>query len=356
LAGRLIAAVAAIALIFIGLALRGSFSDDSSSDSGGGSTPSDSGDGDVLACTEGLEDVCRAVKPDDWTIQMIPSAITSSVEVAAPGAEVALWITFGPWDSIRTVDDATNQRTNADMPAEGEAIAVSPLVTVAWSDRATVLETACGKRLWECVRQHGGQRWSDFGGESRWGQMKLGLSSPASSSLGAAALSSYVGDTLGTMKYSAARLRDASVVRAMDSLDSVLQVDRNVLNAMITRGPASVDAAVVTEAEAVVAFRDAASRAAQVQMSLLEPNAYLAVKLVPISGDRNDGDVRSKLTTELIGRGGWRDPTTLKPGAGTSGSLPPLVQSGLPSYTEAQGLPPVGVIEATRQAWVATAG
>lgn len=352
LTGRLVAAAVAIVLIVMGLALRGTF-DGPDEDTGSATVDSSSGgDARVLACTDGLDDVCRTVIPDGWDLRIIPADITSSTEVVEPGGQVALWITFGPWDSIRTVDDRTNKRVNTDMPAEGETIAVSPAVTVAWNDRAEVLTSACGTEFWTCVRDHAGERWSSFGGDSRWGQLKVGLASPTSSAFGAAAIANYVGDTLGATTYSASRLRDASVIRAFDSLDSVLRVERSVLSAMITRGAASVDVAVVTEAEAIDAFRQSGDRATQVTMAALAPRSFMAVKLVEIGG-QSAGDVRSDLETALIDDGAWRDPKTLQP-ATNAATLPFLTD--VSQYPTDQGLPAVGVIEATRQAWVTTAG
>ncbi len=129
-------------------------------------------------------------------------ALEGANAILAGKAQPTLW---SPSDSLalRLLESSWRSRRDSDVFAQEGADAPrslfrSPLVLVAWQDRANLLMGEEGTLTWGTLLQAlaAPEGWSDLGGKPEWGHVKLGHPSPRHSSAGALALLRMVEDTL----------------------------------------------------------------------------------------------------------------------------------------------------------------
>lgn len=66
----------------------------------------------------------------------------------------------------------------SDLPAGATVFARSPIAIAVWAEKAPTLENECGTVTPACLVEQAGTPWSEIGGSSGWGAVRLGLSDP----------------------------------------------------------------------------------------------------------------------------------------------------------------------------------
>lgn len=177
---------------------------------------------------------------------------------------------FAPSDSmvmnLLDVDwDAKYHRSPFSSPPD--PLVITPLVFVAWEDRATVLQSAGGGIInWESIRKavSSNQGWPAIGGKAEWGFVKLGHTDPTQSNSGIQALylmsleyykknSITVGDLLDP-KYQAFVSEVEKGVGRFEASTGTFMTD------MVRFGPSKYDIAVVYENLAIAQLGNAQGR------------------------------------------------------------------------------------------------
>ncbi len=153
---RVAALVAAVALVVAAVAVRAAREDGGDPDGAGsgllGGSPV------AGSCVGELRDLCRRSVPTgevDWTFS--PAAVTAA---DLEGSEPLAVVLPAAWADV--ADDA---RARAGQPplSRSDVVARTPLLMVAFEDRASVLAEACGLEVaeldWACVGEHAGTPW-----------------------------------------------------------------------------------------------------------------------------------------------------------------------------------------------------
>lgn len=339
MAARILALLAAVAMVVGAVAVRGAMDDDEER----ATTAL------RLVCSTELAAVCDALAADGRT------DVRATVEAAAETAErlTALgqgehagldgWLVAGPWPAI--VDEARDRDAKDALLDDGPVLARSPVVLAVWPDRAEVLERHCegGTVGWRCLGENAGKPWSSLpDGDARWGPVKPGLP-PVSTATGLAVLGAATVAWFGDQPVaSSTDLRDGPY---QDWLDRLLRAAPGntpaTVETVLQRGPAAFDAVGTVEAEAGPLL-SRSPRSPKPALLYPEPVATADVVLGTTGGRA------AQLLRELVAgpagkralsASGWRVPgETLAPGLDPSRALPP-----------ASGLPSPGVLEALRQ-------
>lgn len=298
------ALVAAVGVVLVAVVVRDRLDQDGGSGAGGG--------GRVLVCPPELADACeRADLGGDVEVRVERALDTAEVLTTArdaDGADADLWLVTRPW--AQSVDDArerANEPTLLGDPAG--PVARSPIGVLVWEDRAAALEAgACGGTIgWRCVGDAADRMWDEVGGEPAWGQVRAGLTDPASAT-GLTVLGGAVAGYLDRCDYATNDV-DGELSSWLGGLSAT--ADRTAdepVPRMLTRGPGELAALGVVEADAVAA---SATGRDDVRLVVPEPVATADLVVVPV-GDGNDGaaadladdaDLRQALTGA-----GWRAP------------------------------------------------
>lgn len=337
-AARLLALLAAVAMVAGALVVRDRMDDDEERSS---TTLR-------LACSTELAAVCEALAADPG------SDVRATVEEAAataerltalgPGEDAGLdgWLVAGPWPAI--VDDARRRAANDPVLDGGtDVLARSPIVLAVWPDRDAVLKPHCGGTVgWKCLGEVAGEQWASLpGGRPEWGPVKPGLP-PFATAGGVAVLAAATASFLGRPVESSADLEDGSYQDWLAQL--IRAVPRNTgasIETMLQRGPAAFDAVGALEAEAAPLL---ARTAREPKPALLYPEPVATADVVLGTTGRRAAELLRDLVAGPTGRtalaaAGWRVPgQATAPGIDATRALPP-----------ASGLPDPGVLEALRR-------
>ena len=332
---RVLALAVAVALVLGALALRASRDtpgdDDATTDGATtrGAPP--------LTCPEELAQPCAAAAAASGSAPW-PSAAEIADRLATTSDEVALL----PAAWVDVVDDERDRDGLAPLH-RSEVVASTPLLVVAFADRAVVLADACGIDVrglgWACVGEHVGERWEDLGGDLRWGDVRVGHL-PPSSATGLQATAGVVAARTG-LPFSLAELRDVGVAswlrrveRAVDTFDPP---GGSFPAGMVSQGPSVANVATATEAE--LSLRDLTTPFGPLEVSV--PDPLFVVELVVTGADEAAVDTAAAgLDATPFAEAGWRlEPATPPPGA-------PVADVGPPART-----PSGGVLTAVRGAW-----
>lgn len=338
-AARLLALLAAVAMVVGAVAVRARLDDDEER-----STTTLR-----LVCSTELAAVCDALSDDagsDVRATVEPAADTAArLTALGQGEQPALdgWLVAGPWPAI--VDDARERDARVALLEEGQVLARSPVVLAVWPDRADVLGRHCGGGTvgWKCLGDNVGAQWSSLpGGDVRWGSVKPGLP-PVSTATGLAVLGAatvaWFGDRPvasstdlqeGAYQDWLARLLRAVPATPPATIDTVLR-----------RGPATFDAVGTVEAEAAPVL---ARTARDPKPTLLYPEPVATADVVLGTTDGRAAGLLRELVAGPTGRralaaAGWR-----VPGEPPAPGIDPTVE--LPADS---GLPSPGVLEALRR-------
>lgn len=322
---RVLALLAAIGLIVGALAIRNRIDDDNGGAGGDGG-------GDLrLTCTPELETVCERL-PDEAggiTVTIEEAGVTADRLLDANRAEIDGWLTPGPWPQmvreVRASQGKPRLITNV-----SERLARSPVVLVAWRDRAAALVPRCPDRQVEvpCVGAAAGKPWRDVGGSEIWGEVKTAIPAPPTSATGLAVLGAATAQLFGTTDVSSTDLeRDdfAAMVEALRRANRTTTVER-----MLAAGPGDVDVVAALEVTARPLV-SASARRTEVQLAYPEP-VISADVVLGTAGSRARRLVEllsGQPTQELFEAMGWR-----------TSDRPPV-----------SGLPSPGLLFALRQRW-----
>jgi hypothetical protein len=345
---RVLAVVAAVVLIALGLVIRSRTGD-------GGTTRADTGAASLVCLTE-LKPVCDrlAAAHPELTVT-VQDAATTQTALGGNLPDVATgpnaWLTYAPLTAM--VDES---RARAGLPgafADPTAtLARSPLVIAARNDRRAALTTACGGQLtWRCLGERAGSPWTDNGGQATWGSVKVGLPDPAVTATGLLGVAEATASYFGRTDYAANDFADPAfgdwLGRLARSGRGLGRTTSTPLDQLLTqRG--SYDFAGTTESAGGPAVSQSRDKN---EVSILYPSPLSTadVVLAPVAGSSTAGDRVKKLlesdeAAQALADAGWRvEGRASAPGVPGD---PPL---------DGAGLPRPGVLAALREQWTQVA-
>ena len=213
----------------------------------------------------------RQAEPGIKLTLQTQGSLDSAQAVADGKATPTLW---SPADSsvLALADSDYRTRTNSSLWALGDdapqALVLTPLVWVAWDDRAQVLQKSGGGVVnWKAIHKavSSPQGWPSVGGKSEWGFVKLGHTDPTRSNSGVQAL------LLMTLEFYGKRggLEVGDVLNA-DYQTFIKETEKGVtkfetstgtfMTEMVLYGPSKYDIAVVYENLAIAQVENAQGR------------------------------------------------------------------------------------------------
>ena len=166
---RVLAVVGAVAMIVGAMVVRGRLDD----------RQEDAGQVYRLVCAADLAEACAGL--DD----AFPGRVDVTIESAGTTAtrlrrldgdpELDGWLVADPWPAL--VDEARRAGSLPALFAAGPPpLARSPLVIVAWKDRADTLAPTCADAEigWKCLGEAAGRPWTERNGRPEWLNLKVG--------------------------------------------------------------------------------------------------------------------------------------------------------------------------------------
>lgn len=329
---RVLALVVAVGLVLGALAVRNRGDDGTEVVSGGGGEL-------TVSC------------PTEW--RALCSDTLPGTDVRTAGADaIAAALTSGEGTAVLpsawadVIDDART-RAGRDPLVRSDVLATTPLVVVAFADRAAVLAGACGVEVsavdWTCIGEHAGSRWEDLGGDVRWGTVVPGHLAPTSAT-GLVATAGVIGARTG-IPYSLNDLRDVGFTSWFGRVERAVASFRppggSHLSAMVTRGPSAANIAMVTEAELATRGLDTAFG----RLVVAVPQPLHEVAIVAVGTDPGlVEDVTDAVSIEALADSGWRTSAAVPAGSPLS-DLPPVTPT-----------PSGGVLTAVLDVWDDLAG
>ncbi len=332
MAARLLALIAAVAMVLGSLAVRSHL--DESSGGGGGTR---SGGELRLVCSTELSQVCEALA-EDLTVSVEPAGVTAD-RLSKDGADgpVSLdgWLVPSPWPEIV---QASRRREGLEPQLEaGPTLGRSPLVLAVWPDKLNVLRQRCGggEVTWKC--------WGEVSGQPA-AQVKPGHAD-VSEAVGVATVGAATVGYFGRSDLARSDLEENDEYRSwLGRLERAVPTFRptagTAVRDMLLKGPAAFDAVGTSEAEAAPLV---ASSARPVKPMVIYPSPVATVDAVlakvPGAGAaRMTRAVGGDTGLDALARSGWR-----VPGRRPASGIP--TQLDLPS---AGGLPDAGILETLR--------
>ena len=261
------------------------------SDGPGASTPSsiDASDIDsdvVLACVPVLEAACNTaatslgVAFDTWEAG---DPLPERGVVLAPSADFAQGTELGP------------------------VVAESPIVIAGWRTRWQPLELSCGDMVdAACVASSLGRTWAELGGNSAWGDFKVGLADPTTSEQGMVAWS-VLQPALG-----------ANADALAGSLRVVKDTDAELMEELVLFA-SRADLVVTTEVAVAAQFQNAIARGGG-RIEIGYPESGPWIEYVAVGAGRGSGSLLEELSGAAIATVFTEN--GLRPAAGISGPLP----------------------------------
>ena len=179
----------------------------------------------------------------------------------APADSLAMSLLESDW---RTKYGTALIATGEDAPAP---LVISPLVFVAWEDRAEVLAKLGGGHItWKALHQalSADQGWPAVGGKSEWGFVKFGHTDPTRSNSGLQALVSMTYDFYGRTQLAVGDLLDPRYQAWVKVIErGVTRFESSTgtfMTDMVRFGPSRYDLALVYESLAVSQLENAQGR------------------------------------------------------------------------------------------------
>ncbi len=228
-----------------------------------------------------------------------------------------------PWPAI--VDGARQSASLGSLFAAGAPpLARSPLVIVAWKDRAEPLARTCadGKVGWKCLGEAAFKPWMDRNGQPNWGEVKPGHADATEDGTGLLVLGQATVEWFGNADLSTVDLDDGGFQTWFSGLERPMPRSAgSPLGIMLATGRAAYDAVGTTEADAGLVDRAATSES----LTKLYPASMATadVVLAVTAGDRGvrlrelvAGQARDSLTES-----GWRAPAEQGPARGERAAI-----------------------------------
>lgn len=335
---RILAVVAAVAMVVGAVVLRGRLDD----------RRERAGTTLRLACSPDLEAVCAALeaqKASGVAATVQPDAETADLLTdLAPGAPApfAGWLTTTPWPAI--VDEARERAAKASVLTPGPVLARSPVVLAVRADRGTVLAGHCGAEPgWRCLGEAAGRPWAELTGDERgWGLVRPGLPSvttAAGLTVRGSAVVSYFDGTVAPPDLSSDELLDPGFGAWLGRLESGGRSGAlSPFDTLLVR-PA-FDAVGALEAEA----GPGAATAVRVKPALFYPSPVVTADVVLATAAGREGALLARLRAgdgvrRALADAGWRVEGRA-PAPGVRGDL---------ELPDTANLPEPGVLEALRR-------
>lgn len=309
---RILAVLAAVAMIAGALMLRGG--DDGSADPDDGPAPTTGSADDLrITCATELAEACTALAEAGATVSVEPAGRTAQALVSAPQPPIDGWLTPDPWPAI--VDDRRQRAGLAPILGEAAEVARTLMVVVMWEERATTLTDHCrGTVTWQCLGNAAPRLWSDIGGPAAWGPLKPAHANPTTSATGLAAIGWAAAGYFSRADLSTADFADPAFRSWFSGLERAVPLfdvpSGSLLQRMLQFGPAALDLVVTTEAEAVTGLARAAGSRSEIGIQLPMPLAALTAVAVPVGSTDRARDASARMggddVRQAIADGGWR--------------------------------------------------
>lgn len=202
------------------------------------------------------------------------SQITESSTKLGSNPLPALWT---PAAMIQVNLLNSRNQMNKELATACKRLVLSPLVIMAWEDRAKIFETAYKDKggitfgnIFDAVDRNGKIKglWSAIGGQANWGFIKIGHTDPTTGNSGMMLLIGLANNYYGrTQAVTVADISNAKFVTFMTEIEkSVFALGKSTgtfMNDVIVKGPSSYDFVVVYEALALENYKNAVGRQGQ---------------------------------------------------------------------------------------------
>jgi hypothetical protein len=268
---------------------------------------------EVLCATE-LADVCADVADATVEVRLEDPGTTLDRLRAGGKLDADAWLAPRPWTELAQLGAQAAGRPDP-FANVSDTLARTPLVVIIRSDRRATLERACGGVIdWRCVVRHGGKPWTDLGGPSAWGNVRVGVDEPSRTTGGLLALAQIAATFVHRDAYDARDLDTAA--STLDAVAAAVPApgDAPALDTMLERADSS-DLAFALEAGTRVAI--ASPRASgQLELVEVEPTVSADVVLATVAGATTP--VELSKVQEALTSNGWHFPD--KTGAGVPGA------------------------------------
>ena len=338
MAARLLAFVAAVAMVAGAVAVRDRLDAGDDSQAAGPLR---------LVCSKELAEACERLEGRVASVEVTVEAAGQTSErlaAARPGAEAPVdgWLVAGPWPAI--VEERRRSAGQEPLLSTGPVLARSPAVLAVFPSRAEVLGRNCpgGAIGWRCLGDVAGRAtWAAVGGRPEWGPLKVLVDDPASEADGLAVLGAATAAFFGRADVASNDLDDA--YRAwLAGLARAVPAAPIPLEQAVAAGPALLDAYAGLEAEAAPLV---ATSARQDKPLLIYPSPVTTADVVlgSVTGARSRrlAEVVRGPGREALAATGWR-----VPGRSRAAGVP-----ATPALPPESGLPRPGTLDALRGAW-----
>ncbi len=220
---RVIAVLAAAAMITLALVIRGAISANGGDDTA--DNPRDgAGEGLTIICGPELLAACNTIaedlegvsvsQMDEWATA--EALITGETELTAN----RVWLAAGNWPAIAAAGQTgavAGATTNISEIVSSEVLARSPAVMIGRTDQMEAAGTACGTVDWSCVGSAAGKQWTALGGQDTWGRVKIALPDVAAGP-GMVSVNQSVASQVGTSNFATNDLDEPGVTAWFDHL------------------------------------------------------------------------------------------------------------------------------------------
>lgn len=331
MAARVLALIAAVAMVVGSLVVRSRMDEGS-----GGGRDGSAGSELRLVCATELAPVCAALDKD-LAVKVEPAGVTAdrlSRDGADGPASIDGWLVPSPWPEIV---QASRRRAGLEPQLEaGPTLARSPLVLAVWPDRLIALRQRCsGEVTWRC--------WGEVSGQPAE-QVKPGHAA-VDEAVGLATVGAATAGYFGRADLARIDLEENDDYRSwLARLERAVPTFRpsagTAVRDMLLKGPAAFDAVGTSEAEAAPLV---ATSARPVKPMVIYPSPVTTVDVVlaTVPGNRArqvGAAAGGDSGLDALAAGGWRVPRR-RPANGipTQPDLPP-----------ASGLPDAGILDFLR--------
>src|SRR5918996_676293 len=130
-----------------------------------------------VACVRELAPVCDAL--DASSPPLVEEAAATVARFGDAELPFDVWLTLDPWPALGA--NARARAGQAELTQHQSAVlARAPVVLAVQADRLEPMQQACGGALsWRCLAEQADQPWTDIGGQSTWGRVKVGIDQPS---------------------------------------------------------------------------------------------------------------------------------------------------------------------------------
>jgi hypothetical protein len=299
---RVLAIIAAVAMVTVAVIVRDSIDDDD----GGGDDGRPDGEL-VIVCASDIAGVCPELGDSVEVRVEDPTVTAATIADGTIADDVDGWITSTAW--LEVVESRARGATG-----EAHAIARTPVVMATAPGRLEAIADLCeGQDVWACLGGAAGEDWADLGDGSnaQWRELKVGLTDP-SSATGLPVLASAASGFFGTTEFAANDPRFGEFETwlanlARPSAEGDVDPARTLATRPGTYSAAGALAAIVEQ----FAGRGVSS---------IEPAEPLAATVAVVELPRSDGLPDTDALRDQLRQQGWSAATeddlapTLKPG------------------------------------------